>query len=194
VEEMIVSQNFAMKTNCKVSWENLCTNCELWEWFESKRRPRSLNGKLTRPAVYRFLLPNEDAGPRRCYIGETECLGRRIGEHLTKQKIKGQESDKKAIWPCYQKNKIYGALTNLAHQPKLMCELSVEELIIGGGYLLGVPVDQHSLDSSFARKMFENIEILRAKNVDKFNLLNDEVTVSAKSFCKMALNASVKLV
>ena len=191
----MVAQNFAMKTNCKVSWEHLCTENELWEWFERKRLPRSLKGKFRRPAVYRFVLPNEDAGfSRRCYVGETECLERRIGEHLTKQKINVQESDKKAIWPCYQKNKIYGALINLKNKPELMCELSVEELIVGGGYLLGVPVNQHSLDSSFARKMFENIEILRAEHVDKFTLLNYEISVSAKIFHKMGSSAPVKLV
>jgi hypothetical protein len=187
--------NFASRKEFRVSWKPLCTNDELWEWFEKKRRPRSLYKKLTRPGVYRFLCPNEDAGfSRRCYIGETECLGRRIGEHLTKQRIKVQESDKKAIWPRYQKNKIYGALVNLKYQPKLMCELSVEELIIGGGYVLGVPVNQHSFESSFARKMFENLELLRARDVDKFNLLNDEMTVGAKYFRKMASSASVKLV
>jgi hypothetical protein len=186
---MSASHDFALSVDrreCKVHWEQLCSNEEIWEWFENKKVPRSLHGKLTRPGVYRFLLPLDNKPKLRCYIGETECLERRIGEHLTKTRIKtmttkepiveadptitaANEDCQLAYLPSkrvqYQANKIQGALINLNNSqlsaPMLKERVSLEELIVEIGYLLGVPVNQDTLNSPFGRKMFENLELLR---------------------------------
>lgn len=172
----------------RVSWKPLCTNDEIWEWFAKKRQPRSLRGKLRRPGVYRFLLPDENSpGLFRCYIGEAECLQRRIREHLTLLKIKNQDS-----WRSCQKNQILGVLKNLNHSnghvSGLKDKVSLEELIIEGGHLLGVPVNHHTLNDPFVRKMFENLELLRADHC--FRLLNHRITVSTKEFLKMCKSHS----
>ena len=194
---MSASHDFALsveRRECKVHWEQLCSNEEIWEWFENKKMPRSLHGNLTRPSVYRFLLPNEDLSrPSRCYIGEAERLQTRIREHLTLRKIRTPD-----IWRSCQENKILGALQNLNYLKcplrELKNDVSLEELIIEGGYLLGVPVNHFSLDSSFGRKVFENIEILRAENVNGFELLNSGISVSSKDFQRICKASSVKLV
>lgn len=170
------------RRECKVHWEQLCSNEEIWEWFENRKMPKSLHGKLTRPGVYRFLFPldNKSESKSRCYIGQTKSLGGRIRDHLTMKEINIPEkveiaettlsTDKhakklshreRAYCELYEKNKVFGALKNV--QASIKNSVRLEELMIEGGYLLGVPVNQDSLQFPFARKMLENLELLRAQ-------------------------------
>ncbi|MHB8302972.1 MAG: GIY-YIG nuclease family protein [Acidobacteriaceae bacterium] len=96
MEEVMTNQGFVPPIQCgecKVHWVQLCSNQEIREWFENKKMPRSLHGKLTRPGVYRFIFPLDNIyTPKfRCYVGETKCFRDRIRDHLTLEEMEMPE-------------------------------------------------------------------------------------------------------
>jgi hypothetical protein len=164
----------------KLTWRELLSSDEIRAWVADRKIPDRLRcGGLAYPGVYRFIFPEVvDSNARHTpfYVGEGGDIGKRLKGHFAPSSNQ-EKRDSKGVLILKSGWQVRGNIQNSQG------EFSLQILKLEGSInICGVMLNQHSLDSPFARRLIENWAILYSQKPDKHRQLNRGASQGAKDF------------
>ena len=164
--------NYQLPPNLHLTWREPFSRDELDNWGKNHAKPRSLYGKHSYPAVYRFVFPEcGDANGRHtpCYVGEAKNLSRRLGRHFKAGEEFSKNPDGK--WDAPEGWRVRGAIQNsIGHFAFQVLEITGK--VNFNCVTFEADTIPPRLDSVFIRRLLENWAILYSECADHLHPLN----------------------
>jgi hypothetical protein len=158
--------------NLHLSWREPFSRDELDRWAKNHMMPRSLYGKHSYPAVYRFIFPeSRDANSSHtpCYIGEAKNLSQRLARHFKAGEEFSKNPDGK--WGAPTGWRVRGAILNSIGQFVFQV-LEITGKVNFNCMTFEADTIPPPLHNVFIRRLLENWALLYSEWADHLHPLN----------------------